>query len=136
MKSLLRAMAIIGITIICISCFCAPMYIFIDCYYLPKLYLFVIGVFIYWVSNFLLESKVGNNECVLDNLSLFYIIYIIMSEYECVYVIVNIIRSGHSEIGEFGTFDNPAGLALTLSIAVSMIIIHSVSRVKCVLYKK
>ena len=46
-----------------------------------------------------------------------------MSEYECAYVIINIFRSGHSKMGECGTFDNPAGLALTLSIAISMIII-------------
>lgn len=44
-----------------------------------------------------------------------------MSEYECIYVCVKIFNSGHSIIGESGTFDNPAGLALTLSIAISMI---------------
>ncbi len=115
MKSSLRAMKITGIAIICISCFCAPMYIFTDCYYLPKLYLFVIVFFLYIASIFLLESKVrNNNKFISDDLCLFYIIYIIMSEYECAYVIVNIIRFGHSTFGECGTFDNPAGLALTL----------------------
>lgn len=123
MKSSYRTITSLGIAIICMSCFCSPMYLFTDFHYLPKLYLFVIGATIYIASSFLLESKVGNNVSVSEYFNLFYMIYIIMSECECAYVISDMVRYGHNTTGETGTFDNPAGLALSLSISVSMIII-------------
>lgn len=119
MNVVLRVLLIMGIAIICMSCFCAPVYIFTDCYYLPKLYLFMIGMSLIIIPFFLSDYRIS--DIVSDSLRLFYVIYIIMSEYECAYVFNDIIRRGYCMIGEYGTFDNPAGLALTLCIALSII---------------
>ena len=122
MNVFFRIILKMGIAIICMSCFCAPVYYFTDSYYLPKFYLFVIGTSFFLISLFLIEPKEGIVECLSDYLSQIYIIFIIMAECECAYIVTKILIYGRSLIGEFGTFDNPAGLALTLSIAISMII--------------
>ena len=105
---------------IAVGCYCPALYMFTDAYILPKWYvcmLFSLLLVLYYGVKCVLgrQIKVEVKQTFINS-------FILISFIAALYVICEIATRGFSPIGEAGTFDNPAGLSLNMSVALSVLI--------------
>lgn len=108
----------IGVTIICIACFLPKVYLFTDKLILPKFYLCILGWSVLAVSNSIINLKSDNNDGFYSMLRFGKIAYALAACMECLYVLYAAISLDTFSLAQSGTFDNPAGLALSICVAL------------------
>ena len=101
------------------SCYLPTMRLFTDTLLLPKWY--CCAFFVSWVAVFhtfakLRHAPVRSCHC-LDIASAS---FVIATSTECLYVLTLALMNGVPSVGALGTFDNPAGLALNLCVAIPL----------------
>lgn len=116
----MRISIVIIITFICISFYLPTIHLFTDTLLLPKWYLCIFSCFILGVL-YVLSKKIYPSNFTYYYIHLSYKTYIFITCIECLYVSILIFYQGTSSIGAIGTFDNPAGLALCLCIAIPIV---------------
>lgn len=119
-KRLMPTVLDIALCMVCLACFMPPLYIFADALYLPKMYMLLAGVAVCLVCSPFVVYAYSGKMVVSGYLRRLYLFYLACALFECLYVIVDMIVNGADIVGESGTFDNPAGLALSLCVALPM----------------
>ena len=108
----------ISITIICISCFLPKVHLFTDKLTLPKFYLSILGWSVLAVSNSIVSMKPDNKDDFHTMVEFGMIAYASAACMECLYVMHEAISLNSFSLAQSGTFDNPAGLALSICVAL------------------
>lgn len=108
----------ISITIICISCFLPKVHLFTDKLTLPKFYLSILGWSVLAVSNSIVSMKPDNKVDFHTMVEFGMIAYASAACMECLYVMHEAISLNSFSLAQSGTFDNPAGLALSICVAL------------------
>lgn len=106
---------------ISLACYLPPVYCFTDAYLLPKWYLLIFAVGILVTQ--LAHSRFGRRVSKPYEISILHfacISFVFCSVIESIYVLTQTVPNGIPEEGVRGTFDNPCGLALNLSIAITI----------------
>lgn len=103
------------------ACYMPEVFLFTDTQLLPKWYL-LIAASLVWILWRVFRSGKGGRENVSALAHRIKDILVAAVVLECCYVAYRIAANGMSPIGEFGTFDNPAGLAVCMSIALPVTI--------------
>lgn len=112
------------VLLMCVSIFLPPIPIFTDTLLLPKWYLFVLSSIVYVLVGLICNFKYGYNKDCYKDLFIGGISFVIFSIIESLYVLYMIYNRGYAQSGEYGTFDNPAGLALNICIAIPIVFYH------------
>lgn len=107
------------IVLACTSCYLPAVFLFTDTLLLPKWYLCALSVallliFCTWAR--LRHLKVDTRGLTMA----FGRIFLLCTLAECMYVLVQVCTGGVPAMGVAGTFDNPAGLALNLCVAIPL----------------
>lgn len=121
MKSHLMSISYLGIGMLCIACFLPPVYLFTDALFLPKYYLFLIGVALCLASFPVIMLRCKGNTQISAFIHVLFFTYAATAVLECLYTLFCTIQQGIDNVGAYGTFDNPAGLALSLCVSLPMI---------------
>lgn len=102
----------------CVASFLPPVYLFMDAMYLPKCYMCLCGLAVCLVSASLLEMRYGATNILAGCQRTFLMLYPVVAMCECLYVLLCLEFKVMSEQWVNGTFDNPAGLSLSLCMAL------------------
>ena len=105
-----------------LSCYLPPLYLFTDTFVLPKFYLLLlsVGCMGIWVA--LAKGRGWGLPPLNDSLRKGGVLYVAVSVLECLYVLGLMVSEGFPQWGVCGTFENPAGLALNLCVAIPIAI--------------
>ncbi len=108
--------------ILALSCYLPPLYLFTDTFVLPKFYLLLlsVGCMGLWVA--LAKGRGWKLPPLNDSLRKGGMLYVAASVLECLYVLGLMVSEGFPQWGVCGTFENPAGLALNLCVAIPIAI--------------
>lgn len=121
------------IALACASCYLPPVSLFTDRLLLPKWYLCALAISLAVVGYSLMRLShrkvaIGRLFPIVKNM------YLMVTMAECLYVLGDMFVYGLPSIGASGTFDNPAGLALSVCVAIPCAV-HSFLRTKRVWLK-
>lgn len=103
------------------ACFMPEVFLFTDTLLLPKWYLLIVTV-LGWILWQVCKRQQYAEKCCVNFINWTKDALILAAVFECCFVAYRITINGMSPIGEFGTFDNPAGLAVCMSIALPVAI--------------
>ncbi len=118
-SQIFRTSAFFCIAMFCISCYLPAIHLFTDSLLLPKWYgcgLFGALLAMLWSVLKLLGKDTSTDVWMHFGCNVF----IAISGVECLYVLTLAMMDGVPSIGALGTFDNPAGLALNLCVAMPL----------------
>lgn len=121
MKSLTLTIPYIGIATMCAACFLPPVRLYMDTLFLPKQHLFLCGLSMFLMSFSFATFRIGAETALYRCLHIFKATFSAMAVFECLYVFIEVFLNGMCEAGVSGTFDNPAGLALSVCAAIPIL---------------
>ena len=121
------------IALACASCYLPPVPLFTDRLLLPKWYLCALAISLVVVGYSLMRLShrkvaIGRLFPIVKNM------YLMVTMAECLYVLGDMFVYGLPSMGASGTFDNPAGLALSVCVAIPCAV-HSLFREKGMWHK-
>ena len=109
-------------------CYLPPIYLFTDAHLLPKWYLCLIGLTVTGMLAAVALWHGMQNWWDGETLSFVCKVFTLTTAFECLWVVVCIVREGLRQGGEAGTLDNPAELSLHLCVVLPMtgwLLVHS-----------
>ena len=114
-----------------VVCYLPPIYLFTDAHLLPKWYLCLLGVAVTGALAAVALWHGRQNWWDGETLSFVCKVFTLTTAFECLWVVVCIVREGLRQGGEAGTLDNPAELSLHLCVVLPMtgwLLVHSEGR--------
>ena len=115
-----RTALIVHSAVLALACYLPPVYLFTDALMLPKFYLLLLSVGCGGVMVAVARRQGWGVPAGKECLRTGSVAFVAVSVLECLYVVMLMAMEGMPSRGVCGTFENPAGLALGMCVAIPL----------------